>query len=122
MNRRDALVIIGVLLLAAIAFFALRAPRAAAGYINVYVQNALYTSVPASAFQTICIDQGDGKINEIRIDQAGVRMAFSTCKNQNCVQQGTIDPARQDELALQNWIVCLPNGVTVELSQTEGAQ
>ena len=47
----------------------------------------------------------------------GVRMESSSCKNQICVKQGTISLETADELALGRWIICLPNGVSVELSE-----
>ena len=66
------------------------------------------------------IQRADGKVNVIVIDSSGVRMESSTCKNQICVHHGTIDPNNADELLLDHWIVCLPNGVSVEVTDAEG--
>lgn len=121
MKRRDWLLIIAALLIAAIAFLALRFGKGESAYVTVYVNNEVYRRVPASKPQTIRIDQGDGKVNVLEIDEHGVRMASSTCKNQICVHTGTIDPAHWRDLPLGNWIICLPNRVTVEISGGEEA-
>lgn len=121
MKKKDALLIGGVLLLAAALFLFLRLSAARTGYVSVYVHDELYARVSADDYQTITIDQGDGKINVIIIDKGGVRMESSTCKNQLCVHKGTIDPAHAGEIPLSDWIVCLPNGVSVSLSGKDGA-
>ena len=119
-KKRDWYIIAAVLALALAAFILRRAfqPEAPA-YVTVYVGDTVYASVPIDAYQTITVDQGDGKVNVIVIDASGVRMESSTCKNQLCVLQGTIDPARRDELLLGNRVICLPNGVTVALTDAK---
>ena len=121
MKKKDILLICGVLLLALVAFFASRLllPNSSGAEVTVYVGGEVYAKVSASDYQTITVDQGDGKVNVIVIDASGVRMDSSTCKNQICVRHGTIDPAQADELLLDHWIVCLPNGVSVEVTGTE---
>lgn len=121
MKKKDILLICGVLLLALVAFFASRLllPNSSGAEVTVYVGGEVYAKVSASDYQTITVDQGDGKVNVIVIDASGVRMDSSTCKNQICVRHGTIDPAQADELLLDHWIVCLPNGVSVEVTGAE---
>ena len=123
MKKKDILLICGVLLLALVAFFASRLllPNSSGAEVTVYVGGEVYAKVSASDYQTITVDQGDGKVNVIVIDASGVRMDSSTCKNQICVRHGTIDPAQADELLLDHWIVCLPNGVSVEVTGAEDA-
>ena len=122
MKKKDILLICGVLLLALVAFFASRlfAQKSNAAQVTVYVGGAVYAQVSANDYQTITVDQGNGKVNVIVIDSSGVRMESSTCKNQICVHHGTIDPNNADELLLDHWIVCLPNGVSVEVTDAEG--
>lgn len=122
MKKRDWLIISGVLLLALLAFAASRllAPNASGATVTIRVGGKEYAKVGANDYQTITIDQGDGKVNVVVIDESGVRMESSTCKNQICVRHGVVDPQKADELLLDNWIVCLPNGVTVEVSPAEG--
>ena len=123
MKKKDILLICGVLLLALAVFFASRLllPNSSGAEVTVYVGGEVYAKVSASDYQTITVDQGDGKVNVIVIDASGVRMDSSTCKNQICVRHGTIDPAQADELLLDHWIVCLPNGVSVEVTGAEDA-
>ena len=121
MKKKDILLICGVLLLALAVFFASRLllPNSSGAEVTVYVDGEVYAKVSASDYQTITVDQGDGKVNVIVIDASGVRMDSSTCKNQICVRHSTIDPAQADELLLDHWIVCLPNGVSVEVTGAE---
>ena len=123
MKKKDILLICGVLLLALAAFFATRlfAQENDTAKVTVYVGGAVYAQVSASDYQTITVDQGGGKVNVIVIDSRGVRMESSTCKNQICVHHGAIDPNNADELLLDHWIVCLPNGVSVEVTGAEDA-
>lgn len=121
MSRRDLLILGTVLAVAAALFALFGVKRVKPAYAVIYVHDVEYARVSLQEDQTIQVDQGDGKINVVTIDRFGVRMESSTCRNQLCVRQGTIDPASMDELALGNWIVCLPNGVTVELT-TEASQ
>jgi len=121
MKKKDIFLICGVLLLALLAFLASRLlmPQSTGARVTVYVGDAVYAEVAADDYQTITIDQGDGKVNVIVIDESGVRMDSSTCKNQICVHHSVIDPHQANELLLDNWIVCLPNGVSVEVTGAE---
>ncbi|MEA4914105.1 MAG: NusG domain II-containing protein [Christensenella sp.] len=121
MKKKDILLICGVLLLALVVFITSRLllPNSSGAEVTVYVGGEVYAKVSASDYQTITVDQGDGKVNVVVIDENGVRMDSSTCKNQICVRHGTIDPEQADELLLDHWIVCLPNGVSVEVTGAE---
>lgn len=122
MAKKDFLIIGLVLFAAAALFFATRAAIPAEAenvMVTIYVNDETYASVPADEYQQITIDQGDGKINVVSIDETGVRMLSSTCRNQICVRTGTIHPDMHEELLINNWIVCLPNGVSVEISGAE---
>ena len=117
-KKRDGFILGGVLLLALLAFAASRllAPQTPSAIVTVFVGGSEYRSVRADDYQTITIDQGNGKVNVVVIDERGVRMESSTCKNQICVHHGVVDPKNADKLLLDNWIICLPNGVTVEVT------
>ena len=122
MKRRDWWIIGGGLLLALLAlgaYLLLKPHSAAFDTVNVYVDGALYGSYSLNESQRIVIDQADGKQNVIVIDETGVRMESANCKNQLCVKKGCLNPHNDDTL-LDNWIVCLPNGVTVELCGGQG--
>jgi hypothetical protein len=121
MRKKDWLIIGGVLLLAALAFvvsrFVMAAPAGAT--VTIYLHGEVYASVSADDYQTITIDQGNGMVNVIVIDETGVRMEHSTCKNQICVKHGTIDPYDMEGLELDNWIICMPNGIAIEVAGGE---
>lgn len=83
--------------------------------VAIYIGNALYTVVPFDTPDVIIVDQGDGRVNEITLDGEKVYMSHSTCEGQDCTQQEPITPENyQDRLVLLNYILCLPNQVTVE--------
>ena len=119
MRKKDWFIIGGVLLLALAAFAASRLlqPADSAATVTIYVGGDVYARVSADDYQTITIDQGDGKVNVVVIDESGVRMESSTCKNQLCVKQGTIDTHNcSDDILMNNWIICMPNGVSIEVT------
>ncbi len=121
MKKTDWCIICGVLLLALVGLGIQRLVRSSpATYVNIYIGETLYASVTADDDQTITIDQGDGKVNVVVISKDGVRMESSTCKNQICVLQGVVNPAESQDLLVNRSIICLPNGVSVTLSDSEG--
>lgn len=124
MKKKDWLIIGGVLLLAAVVFLVsqMTNPKSSGATVTVYVGGEVYKRVLASDYQTIVIDQGGGKVNVVVIDETGVRMESSTCKNQLCVHHAPIDPNNIGEIEFDNWIICMPNGVSVEVTGGEGGQ
>lgn len=120
MKRRDVWILLGVLAVAAALLVLTRLPKGGDGMrVTVYAGDAVYASVPADAYQEITVDQGDGRVNVVAITAEGVSMHSSTCKNQLCVKQGTLTPGHTEGLALGNWIICLSNGVSVELADAD---
>ena len=121
-KKKDILLIGGVLLLALAAFLASQylVPKSSGATITIYVGSEVYASVDANDYQRITVDQGDGRVNVVVIDENGVHMESSTCKNQICVNHSTIDPHDPNDLLLNNWIVCLPNSVSIEVTGAEG--
>ena len=57
--------------------------------------------------------------NVIHVTEDSVEMAFSTCDNQLCVYEGVVTLENKASRILGNYIVCLPNGVTLELLNEE---
>lgn len=117
MKKKDLVIIGAALLAAAIVYLITALPRASGAYALIYVGGEVYQKLPLDEPAAITIDQGDGRVNVVVIDEAGVRMASSTCKNQICVLEGTLRPDEAEGLALGRWIVCLPNGVAVEIRE-----
>ena len=118
MTGRDGLIALAVVAAALILYwFYGRTQIASAAYVNVYLGTGgePYEHVPLGEDKTIRIDQGDGRINVVEIKDGGVRMAFSTCINQDCVHEGVVTDLSRKHRALGDWIVCLPNAVSIEL-------
>ena len=119
---RNALVIAAALLLILLAVVAVRlTPRevkpnagelagapssegAAQAYLVVTAAGSTYEPIPLAADGRFTISR-DGCVNVIEVTADSIRMAESTCENQNCV--------------LQNMILCLPNDVALELYTLE---
>lgn len=57
--------------------------------------------------------------NILHLTPDGFYMESSTCKNQNCVQQGKVTFENREYRILTNCVVCLPNQVTAELYDAE---
>ena len=76
--------------------------------VIVTVDGELYGTYSLSQDQTIEVVQKDGHTNYITIKDGMVSMAYSTCKNQVCVNAGAISETRDS-------IVCLPNKVMIEI-------
>ncbi|MBR5230470.1 MAG: NusG domain II-containing protein [Firmicutes bacterium] len=67
-----------------------------------------YAVYPLSEDRTIQVTV-DGHTNNITIKDGTVSMTYSTCKNQVCVNTGSISHAKDA-------IVCLPNRIVVEIT------
>lgn len=120
-KNRTQLVFIAAIALAAIACAAvlfLRGGQSGSrGTVNIYLADDLYASYPVAVPKKITIDQGDGRVNVITIDGSGVSMESSTCPTQTCVQSGRLSAdMEEDVFGLGNWIICLPNRVSIELT------
>lgn len=114
-GKKDMLIIgaaLAVCIVAALFFI-----RPAGSVVRVYVGEELYEEASLYMDKTIVIEQSNGCRNEVCIEKGRVYMSFSTCENQNCVNQGEMTPENIASRALSNWIICLPNRVTVELGE-----
>ena len=93
--------------------------KTATGTINVYVNGAFYTSATIEKDKLLTIEQADGSINVLRMTENGFFMEYSTCDNQLCVEQGTVDSQNWNKRSLGTHILCLPNRVDAELALTD---
>jgi len=117
MKKRDVVIIavflaVAILGLAAVKIFA---PTGNITYADIYVDDKLYEAVPLNEDTVITIDQGDGKVNYVQVKDGAIFMADSTCADHLCVTQGEMSPDNYEKRPMLNWIICLPNRVTVEL-------
>lgn len=115
MKKRDIFILAGVLAVAAVLFAAsyFVTHQGTGNFVEIYVGNALYTSVPLNEDTVVEVGQDDGGVNHVEVRDGTVRMLDSNCANQDCVRMGTI--SAEDEGIHFGTIVCLPHKVTVEL-------
>ena len=121
MKKRD-IIIIAVFLVVAIVGMAgarLLVPKGTITYADIYINNSLYEAVPLNEDTVITIDQGDGKVNHVQVKDGAIFMADSTCADGLCVSQGEMSPENYEDRPMLNWIICLPNQVTVQLRVDE---
>lgn len=117
MKKRDAAIIAVFLAVALLGLIATKvfAPAGNITYADIYVNEMLYEAVPLNEDTVITIDQGDGKVNHVQVKDGAIFMADSSCADHLCVNQGAMSPENYEKRPLLNWIICLPNMVTVEL-------
>lgn len=118
MNKKNWIIVGSMLLLAAalMATTALTKTAADEDLIIITVNGAEYARVPLSSPGEIRVDQGDGKVNVIRVIDRGAYMESSTCENQQCVHMGEVTVDNWETRPNQAFIICLPNRVSVELA------
>lgn len=121
-RKKDLLIILGALLLAGTLLLISRltlSDQAPAGVVRIYVDGQLYSEESLGTERDIEIDQAGGQKNILRLTKDGFYMAYSTCHNQLCVQQGPVTADNYFTRALGGRVICLPNKVTAELVFTD---
>lgn len=116
LKKRDW-IIIGAVLLLALAFFVIRAYsiKVPSGQVRISVNGVEYGVYDLTKPREIVVG-ARGNRNVIRIDeQGGVDMVEASCGDQICVHQGIITPDNMNTRALMNTFICLPNQVYVEV-------
>lgn len=119
MKKRDILLIAAIVCIAAASLLvtgALRGGNAdSKAKVVIYVGDTIYKEVPLGQEQVINVDQGNGHFNEVVLTKDGVYIRSASCDNQDCVKLGEVTLENYKTNLLYNWIVCLPNQVSVEL-------
>lgn len=123
MDKKNGLVIGAVLVLALLllAFTRLRPQMTAAeeNTIIITVDGKEYARVPLSRPQTVTVKQENGSVNVVEVNEHGAVMQSSTCDNQLCIKMGEVTVENWQFRPNQQFIICLPNRVSVELAVTE---
>ena len=83
-------------------------------FLVVTVGNAVYEPIPLKEPGRYTVRRGDF-VNTIEVTPESIRMAESSCDNQDCVEQGVVTLDNKSQRVLQNMIICLPNEVVLEL-------
>ena len=94
----------------------------AQAYLRVQVGDTLYSPWPLTQEEDIAINQPDGQQNVVRLTPTSIRMHSANCDNHDCIKQGVVTLENRDLRMLANRIVCLPNQVVLELMDPEEAQ
>ena len=123
MNKKNYLVIAGLILLSTVLLVValLNRPMTAVeeNMVIITVDGKEYARVPLSAPQTVTVSQNDGCVNVVEVSDHGAVMLSSTCDNQLCVEMGEVTVDNWETRPNQQFIICLPNRVGVELAVTQ---
>ena len=123
MNKKNYLVIGGILLIAVVmlTLTLLNRPMTVVDedMVIISVDGKEYARVPLSKPQTVTVAQKDGSVNVVEVSDHGAVMLSSTCDNQLCVEMGEVTVDNWEYRPNQQFIICLPNRVGVELAVTQ---
>lgn len=123
MNKKNILVIGSILLIAAVLLVLTLVNRPMTAVdedmVIITVDGKEYARVPLSKPQTVTVQQKDGSVNVVEISDHGAVMLSSTCDNQLCVEMGEVTVDNWEFRPNQQFIICLPNRVGVELAVTQ---
>ena len=121
MKKKDLLIVAIVLAVAALGTAAVHflSPKQSTDFAVIYVGSEVYQIVDLNEDQVIEVDQGNGTVNHVKVENGAIDMADSSCPDQQCVYQGEMSMENYEKRILRNWIVCLPNQVTIELALAE---
>ncbi len=120
-NKRDLIIIICILFIGVGGVFfgsLINQNEVESAYAKIYINNRLYKEVSLDDDQVVVVEIGD-RYNKIKVSPQSVVMLEASCHNQDCMHQGEITPDNAKFRALGNWIICLPNSVTVEVVRRE---
>ncbi len=122
MNKKNLLVVAAVAMAAVlllIVSLTVRPQKAEEDVVIISVDGKEYKRVPLTEPQVVTIEQADGCVNVVEVTAQGAVMRSSTCDNQLCVGMGEVTVDNWPYRANQQFIICLPNRVSVELAVTE---
>lgn len=118
--RRKDLIAVGAVVLAAVVLLVTGMLRAAGNpgdTVIITVDGEEYGRYPVKdGPREITVTQEDGSVNVVAITENGVYMKSSTCHNQLCVQMGEVTAENKTYRPNMEYIICLPNRVTVKLA------
>lgn len=93
----------------------------ALAYLRVQVGSQVQPLIPLRDGGEHIVEQEGGKKNVIHTTATGAVMHFSTCENQNCIEQGEVTLDNRSGRVMGGLIVCLPNEIVLELLTPEEA-
>ena len=105
-RNNDIWLICALLLVALLAWGALRLTRAKGGEAVVTVDGAVVAVLPLSEDAELTVGEGQGFLNVVEVENGRVRVSDADCPDRLCVRQGWIGYNGES-------IVCLPHKLTV---------
>ena len=129
-NPNVRILLIAVVLIAVVGIAGFLSMRSTGGvqtddtqaYLRVQVGSEVWPLIPLKDGGEYVVEQENGRRNVIHTTETGIVMHFSTCDNQNCVDQGAVTLDNRENRVLGSLIVCLPNEIVLELVAPEEAQ
>ena len=118
MKKKEIILLLSALAVAVLLFSLskfLDMGKAASGLVRIYVDGKFYQEEKLGADREIEIIQENGARNILHLSPDGFYMAFSTCHNQLCIQQGEVTLENYWNRSLGTHVLCLPHLVDVEL-------
>ncbi len=118
MDKKNLLIVAAILIVAALlagAAALLPRPDVTEDLVIVTVDGREYARVPLSRPGPVTIRQENGAENVVLVSEKGAVMQSSTCDNQLCVHMGEVTVENWQYRPNQQFIICLPNRVSVEL-------
>ena len=85
--------------------------------VYIWMGNEMMGAFPFENAHTIVVRQADGSENIIRMTGSAVYMEDATCRNHDCVQMGEITMENLETRVMGGFIVCLPQGVMIEVRE-----
>lgn len=114
-----AIVAVAVLAVMCVSLLTRPGTEVAEDTVIITIDGKEYKRVPLSQPQTVTVAQENGCVNVIEVSDHGAVMLSSTCDNQLCVGMGEVTVDNWQFRPNQQFIICLPNRVSVELAVTE---
>ncbi len=89
-------------------------------YVLITAGGVSYEAIPLTDEGQFTLRQdGTDYENTVYVTTHSIRMEHANCDNQDCIGQGEVTLENKDERLLGNFIVCLPNQITLELLTAE---
>lgn len=114
-----AIVAVVILVLLGVSLLTRQTTAVAEDSVIITIDGKEYKRVPLSQPQTVTVAQENGCVNVVEVSDRGAVMLSSTCDNQLCVHMGEVTVDNWQFRPNQQFIICLPNRVSVELAVTE---
>jgi len=119
--KKNWLIPLAVVLLAAVLLLVsgLTMPEVDEDMVIISVNGEEWRQIPLSQPQEVRIEQADSSVNVVSVSDHGAVMVSSTCDNQLCVKMGEVTVDNWEYRPNQQFIICLPNRVSIELAVKE---